>query len=80
MIASLNRCYGVVVYRADCKDIVAIVTLAIMTLLQKAGKRMNAAGSMHWRNSGQGWWQAPAERVSAGTPAIRAPGAALDET
>jgi hypothetical protein len=50
MVASLNRCYVVVVRRGDCNDIVAIV-IGNSTPRRQAGKRMNAAGSVHWRNS-----------------------------
>src|SRR5262245_37149933 len=77
MVASLNRCYGVVVCRADCKDIVAIVTPAIIAPRRQVGKRMNAAGSVPWRSSAfekpsRVWPTASAERSFWEPPAARA--------
>jgi hypothetical protein len=46
MFASLNRCYGFAVYHTDCKDIVVIVTPAIVAPRRQAGKPLNAAGSI----------------------------------
>jgi len=50
MVASLNRCYGIVVCHADCKDIVTIVTPAIVAPRRQAGEPLNAARSILWRN------------------------------